>query len=116
MQLGGEAVVTKSTIRDVLAHPTQGWGDGLAAIQQGDTSLTIDEVVITNVARAGIASFGAPVTVTATYSWCNGFHLNGEPFAGRDATFDDLGGNHCGCGDSEEPCKVVSEDLSPPSL
>ncbi len=45
---------------------------------------------------------------------CNPIALNGETFESLAFTFEDRGGNHCGCGDQQVTCQVSSSNLAPP--
>jgi len=70
-------------------------------------------------ARAGIANFAATVVLADSELECNGIHLDGEPLTVPEGTFpssfDDLGGNRCGCGDVRTACTVLMSNLEPPS-
>ncbi len=59
---------------------------------------------------AGIGLFGGTVDLATSTLDCNAIHLDGE----YDYALNDLGGNRCGCGEVEEPCKVLSSSLKPP--
>src|SRR5512146_3083304 len=37
----------------------------------------------------------------------NAFDIDSESFAGNESTFENLGGNLCGCPDATEPCQVL---------
>jgi hypothetical protein len=72
-------------------------------------------------ARAGIASFGAPITLRRNTLDCNAIHLNGEQayelvgFPVEQAySFEDHGGNRCGCGAQPDTCQVLSSGLQAP--
>lgn len=72
------------------------------------------EVVDEGSARAGISSFGAAVEIGSTTLECNSIHLDGEQYRGNDFSFDDLGGNACGCAGAPVVCQVLSSGLAPP--
>lgn len=99
-------------------------GDGLAAVSSLalPVSVTVTASLLQDNARAGMASFGASVSLSDTALECNVLQLNGERDYGLlgeplsiPFMFDDLGGNRCGCGDLEEPCTVLSSGLVPPA-
>jgi hypothetical protein len=46
---------------------------------------------------------------------CNVIDLNGEQYHNEHPTFEDRGGNTCGCGDTPTLCQVSSSTLEPPS-
>ncbi len=92
------------------------FGDGVVALAfHGDpATATIADALITTSARAGVASFGSDVTISATRFDCNAIHLDREPLAGRDAAFSDAGDNICGCNGAAVPCQALSSSLEPP--
>lgn len=90
-------------------------GDGLAVTSEiGPASATVLGARIEESARAGVSSFGASVSLASTRIGCAAFDLDGEPFEARAFSFEDRGGNICGCPSSEGPCTVVSVGLEPP--
>lgn len=93
------------------------FGDGLAVIPAGPsaTLVTVQSSRIEDSARAGIASFGAQVSVENSALSCNPVPLNRESFAGVPAEFMDLGGNDCGCDGQDAQCRALSTNLSPPA-
>lgn len=90
------------------------FGDGVTVVSVGGSSLTVRASDIVDNRRAGIASFGAVVTVGDTDLRCNTLGLSGESWMGDSFFFDDLGGNRCGCSE-EDACQVVSVGLAPPT-
>jgi hypothetical protein len=67
-------------------------------------------------ARAGIANFGGHVSLAESKISCNVIDLDGETSSmGGEYTFDDLGGNGCGCETSSPRCIVLTSRLEPPS-
>ena len=76
----------------------------------------VEGLVVEDVARAGLASFGADVALSNLLSSCNPIHLNGEPnFEGLPYSYAVSGENACGCEVLEE-CKVLSSGISPPPV
>jgi hypothetical protein len=115
-----------SIVRMVAPRASDGaFGDGVALLRSvsgqdflGEpfASANITAVVIANNARAGVASFGADITLQAAMLECNNIHINGEvDLFGVAATFLDLGGNHCGCADDNVDCQLLSSELVPPA-
>jgi hypothetical protein len=45
---------------------------------------------------------------------CNPIDLNGEVFQGLGFSFEDQGGNVCGCGSDQRVCTALSTQLEPP--
>ena len=88
------------------------YGDGVAA---AEGTVDIRGAVIERSARAGVASFGAAVTVGGSTFECNSIQLAMQSFVMLPASFTDGGGNHCGCGDAQGTCKTLSSSLEPPT-
>jgi Right handed beta helix region len=70
-------------------------------------------------ARAGISTFSSPVTIENVKFECNFFHAAGENnpqicLSGNEFTYNDLGGNVCGCDLTTVTCQVTSPGLEPP--
>jgi hypothetical protein len=78
-----------------------------------DGSATVSRSLIEGNARAGLAGFSAVVVLQDTTLSCNPIDLAGETVAGASLRFDDLGGNRCGCGQSDG-CQLLSSMLAPP--
>ena len=115
-----DATLQSSIVRDVSARAVDGqYGDGVAAWRLEEmtddpnphASVTIEGSRIERSARAGIASFGATVSLTSSVLSCHPISLNGERDDDVDFTFDDRGSNLCGCDDAETSCKVLSSSL-----
>lgn len=113
---GTELVVEDSTIRDVAPRQMDGrFGDGIAVAELGaGTSARIARSRVESVARAGIASFGAATAIEATTVECAPIPLDSETFLGVEPTFEDLGGNVCGCGPDAGACQVQAASLEAP--
>jgi hypothetical protein len=99
---------------NMLASPT-GFGDGVVVHSLTyDASLSLDASVIRVAERAGLAGFGAPVTLKNTTLECVAIDIVADDSAGKAASFEDQGGNVCRCGDVEQACKAQSPQLEPP--
>jgi uncharacterized protein DUF1565 len=119
-------VVSDATVDAVVARATKprpsdgAFGDGVAvaaALIRGvpyPASAIVTRMRVAANGRAGIASFGGTVTVADVELSCNGFDLEGEVYAGIPFTFDDVGGNQCGCPDPTGVCVARSVGLAPP--
>ena len=64
--------------------------------------------------REEVASFGAAMSLSDAHLACNTIDLDGELVGGTVFSFQDLGGNWCGCGDAQRSCQVLSSQLAPP--
>jgi hypothetical protein len=118
-----EAVVEDLVVRNTLPQVSANdFGDGVVVssylVLEPDlypTVLELSRASITDNARAGIANFGATVTVGAADLRCNAVDVDGERAAGLDFVFEDLGGNTCGCEAGPDHCQVMSSGLLPPA-
>jgi hypothetical protein len=81
----------------------------------GPSSLNIVRARIEESARAGLSNFGAFVSLESTRIHCAAFELAGESYNDKEFTFEDRGGNQCGCPDADHACKSVSVGLEPPT-
>ncbi len=91
------------------------FGDGVVVLSdRSPASAHVGNCAVQGSARAGLATFGAPVTLGESLFDCNRIHLNGETHEGAAFSFDDLGGNACECMGETLACKVQSAILEPP--
>jgi hypothetical protein len=116
-------VDSSATIEDTLVEgtlPTQAdgnFGDGIDVIRlDSDTLVDIVHSRIDGNARVGLANFGAAASLGASWLDCNTIQLNGETLSDVAYSFDNRGGNRCGCGGEEVECKVLSLAVSPPDV
>ena len=126
------AAICHNLIKLTLPKQDDGrFGDGLVAecsehvfVCQDGTNYALDWLppAIADSARAGISSFQSHITLSGVIFDCNLFHVAGEN-GGIDGSvcssvdkfsYNDLGGNQCGCGGTEVVCQVVSPGLEPP--
>lgn len=104
----------RSTLVRSTASSSGLFGDGIGVqTSSAHSSLSVEWSRIEASARAGIVSFGADVQLTGVALECNLIALGGEaqpaPFS-----FENLGGNTCGCNGETDECKVLSSALAPP--
>ena len=110
--LDSDATVRNCRVANVEPRIADGdFGDGLVATSlDAPSSLVVDRVTVEQASRAGVASFGANVSLGGTTLECTPIPLNGE----QSAAFENLGGNTCGCLGDETSCTVQSSLLTPP--
>ena len=87
-------------------------GDGIALFLSSD--VTIENNLLFQSARAGVAAYGSNVTIEDNTILCSAFDIDNEIFQGVPTTFDDEGGNQCGCGGPLGECEAVSSQILPP--
>lgn len=96
------------------------FGDGVAVITGSTEALSVSTDLsrghIRGVARAGIASFSASVSVNRMSLECNAIDLDGENVSEMPHDFSSVGPSACWCGEAVEPCKVLESQLEPPAL
>jgi hypothetical protein len=125
--MGSDATIENTVVRDTMADPEVGFGDGVLVVsapwQPADlpTTAQLRNCRVEGSARAGIASFGATVTLERVTLDCNAIHLNGEEqyaapveVISRPFSFVDQGGNACGCEQQAAECTVMSSGLQAP--
>jgi hypothetical protein len=100
-------VLVSDTMPDLS---TGSYGDGMAF---GAAAVSVTSSYVRRSARAGMANFGSSILVTTTGLECNAIDFNGQdlfvPYS-----YDDAGGNVCGCDGSPIPCKVLTVEIEPP--
>ncbi len=121
--LNSQAHLTQCRVSAIRTAVTGRYGDGVAIASgigvpgASRGSLLIEDSSIVSAARAGLANFGGDVVFAGNTLSCNTIAINGEtdvlegnhqPF-----TFDDQGGNSCGCGKQMASCEVLSSALEP---
>jgi hypothetical protein len=114
--VGGTASLTRTVVRDTRAQLAAGvYGDAIIAVDlDAPTELALDATRIELADRAGVASFGAALSLRATVIECAAFHLDVEPGMGPAVSPEDLGENACGCPTADGGCAAVSAGLEPP--
>jgi hypothetical protein len=103
-------------VRNTKARPAdKQFGDGVCL--GGSTLAASAQITNSRVeasARAGISTFGGAVTLGTTTFECDAIPLDGETLGSTNASFDDRGGNVCGCGGTSSVCQVLGSGLAPP--
>jgi hypothetical protein len=88
------------------------YGDGITLANSGS------ELVRNNVslnARAALSALGSLARVKDNDFVCSGaFDVQGDTFEGQTFTFDDLGGNTCGCSPTFGNCPITTTQVDPP--
>lgn len=114
---GGEVLVEATRIDGTQTDGSGVYGDGVSILRfQRDAVADLRGVRVRDSARVAIASFGGEASLAAAALECNAIQLDGEPYAERQATFHDRGGNVCGCNGAETACVALSSELTPPPL
>ncbi|HZO13517.1 MAG TPA: right-handed parallel beta-helix repeat-containing protein [Polyangiaceae bacterium] len=113
---GSDATVSRTLVRATAARALdEQFGDGIVAISHhAPASAAIDASRVEDSARAGIASFGASLSLAGTHVKCAAFELEGEPFEGHAFVFEDRGDNRCGCPTIDRACVAVGASLAIP--
>ena len=110
-----QATIEGLMVRGTMANGLGLYGDGIV-VDDGPTSqVTITATVVDSNARAGLASWGAPVRFAGTVLSCNAFDLQGEVYNGNPFSFPDSHDNVCGCPAVADVCNALSTGLAPPS-
>jgi hypothetical protein len=93
----------------VITSPVE---EGVAAL----ASATMQSCHIEQNGRAGVANFGATARLESTALSCNAFDLEGEVFLIVPFTFENLGGNGCGCPEPSAACVAQSLGVHAPEV
>jgi hypothetical protein len=118
-----DATLEATALGDTRLNPLYGFADGLVTVSEPESraQVQLTDGVVRDCARAGVVSFGSAIALARTRFDCNAIHLDGESdYAGLGQpvslpyTFDDRGGNVCGCDAQREDCVVLSVGLDPP--
>jgi len=115
--VGSDATITSSVVAATTPRTADAlFGDGFAVVSDlAPASAVLTASLVDDSARAGVASFGAAMTMTSTAVRCAAFALSGEDLADQPFEFVDGGDNACGCPDLADTCKLVSVGLEPPA-
>jgi hypothetical protein len=113
--LSSDANVEGCLVRATKPNGAGLFGDGLCAFAEvDDASTTVTASRIEDSARAGVSSFGALVSLGDTAIACSAFDLAAASYDERPFSFEDRGGNACGCPPAANTCSLTSADLQPP--
>ena len=114
--LGSDALVETTRVFGTHEAPGDRFGDGIAAAVHPTlpTTLAVERSRVEASARAGLATFGAPVSVGGTVFECNVIALAGQDVAASAFSLVDEGGNVCGCSGVSEACKVLVSEIAAP--
>jgi hypothetical protein len=128
IRLTGSAMSVKNSIIDgaVPEAGTGKFGDGVVVMPLTVSStLEMENTAITDSGRAGISNFGSNVALKDILIQCAAFDLAdqfipkdlfgpGLPPQDLSTTYDDQGGNACGCPVADSRCLAVPAGLAPP--
>lgn len=110
------ASIDDSLIAGTLTASDGQLGDGVDAFSLDlPTEVVVRGTQIEDSARVGVALFAAALSLQDSKLDCNAIDINGEELLGVGFDFENLGGNHCGCGD-DAPCKLLSTSVGPPDV
>jgi hypothetical protein len=114
--LGADVLIDRTAVSAVAPRAIdEALGDGVSVARfQAPSRVTLTASRIEGAVRAGLSAFGAAAAVAGTTFECDGFDIHGEPYLGQAASFEDVGGNVCGCSGALRPCRQLSVHLSPP--
>ncbi len=87
-------------------------GDAIALFLSPDVD--VESNLTFQSARAGLAAYGSSVTIEDNTMLCSAFDIDNEIWDGVPTTFDDQGGNECGCDGPLGDCEAVSSQILPP--
>ncbi len=110
--------VETTTISNTLPFLTgKPFGDGLTVLGAGlqGQRVYLDYVWIENSWRAAIGNFGNVVSLGNVFMRCAAFELDRESFEGSSGSWEDRGGNGCGCPLANQACVETSSALEPPA-
>ena len=105
-------------VRDTIGQPDGTFGDGvLATAHLGPTTLALRRSLVENSMRSALSNFGSHIILESTTLQCQAFDIATEPLPESTIvpTFENLGGNTCGCPATDESCKAESAGLVPPA-
>jgi hypothetical protein len=118
LALSSDVSIDATKVVDTQAElASDGFGDGLGVLlyyPEHPATMRTHDVLVAGSMRAGLSSFGGAVTLQTTTFECNPISLDAEIAGTSASSFEDAGGNTCGCGGVTEPCTAVSSGLAPP--
>lgn len=109
------ALIEQTVVSQTLSAADSGlYGDGVIAVG-ADAFVRLVSSQSNHNTRVGAVAFGGVIELDTSLLWCNPIALAGELHMSSEARFDDLGTNLCGCGESLEPCRVLSTGVAAPA-
>jgi hypothetical protein len=110
----GSAAIDSCLVRNTAQNGRELLGDGIAIVSTfGETNATITATRVEQSARVAVSSFGAALALGGNQLVCQSFDLLGGVAGG--SSFDDLGGNGCGCPEAQDECVRTDAALEPPA-
>jgi hypothetical protein len=115
--LGSTGQVSGSVVRATKPQPNGVFGDGfaVATVHDARANVAVHGSHIADNVRAGFANFGADTALKQNAITCSGFNLTAVAHGESPYSFDDQGGNLCGCPAADSECKAISPDIEPPA-
>jgi hypothetical protein len=113
--IDAQATVDNTRVFGVAARPDGQYGDGVTLWNRDvGATIAVSRMYIEGAARAGIANFSGAIDLVDTVLECNAIDINGETVTATSFSYNDAGGNVCGCGDQSQECRILSSMLAPP--
>jgi hypothetical protein len=109
-----DLTIERTHISNTQALSDGTFGDGIAVGGEASATLVVVDSLVEGSARAGVSSFGASVAISGSMLECNAIHLDSELWGSLMSSFDDAGGNRCGCAADSVTCAIVSSNLQAP--
>jgi len=115
--IGSRADIDGSTISDtaaVMGATERVYGDGIAVVAElAPTQLSLVDCNIANNERAGVLDFSGDLSLGGTQLMCNEIDLVDSSQGAL--SFDNTGGNSCGCPGGEDDCKWLGSSVALPA-
>ncbi len=111
----GNLTVQSSIVRNVLPNFVGDGGDAISVINQDmpDGTLVVQDTLVDEPTRAGIASFGGVVTVERSAVVCSKYPVVSEPFGTFSPALQAPTTSLCGCPEAAEVCQIETPGLAP---
>jgi len=119
---GAQVSASDVAVHDTAPDERGDFGDGVIATSYlvlvpgiFPTSLELAHATVEGSTRAGLATFGADVSLGSTILECNAIALDGEVVQGTEFSLENTGSNVCGCSGAVDECHGLSSSLDPPA-